>query len=126
MRLLPVELADVGDPAGESDGGSPLAPPSPAAPSNAAGTGSGTGALRTYSNHPPARPDDTHAARIAASPTRGFWRTSREGVVGWRTPSSWTVATPTVRRKRESHLVRESERRKKRTEKRAAVRSLSW
>lgn len=32
----------------------------------------GAGAFKIYSNHPPARPDETHAARIANKPSRGF------------------------------------------------------
>jgi len=64
LRLLAAELADRGDPNGEPGEGESL-------PSTSAG-GGGAGALRTYSNQPPARPDDTHAARMAARPTRGF------------------------------------------------------
>ena len=40
--------------------------------------------------------------------------------------SSWTIATPRVRRKSEIHFDRETGVRKKRIEKIAVVRSFSW
>lgn len=85
------------------------------------------GDFRTHSNHPPARPLEMQAARIAARPTRGSWLCvsavleEEEGE-----ESSWTMATPAVRRKSENHLVRVRERWKKRREKSAVVRSLSY
>lgn len=92
------------------------------------GAGLGEGDFRTYSNHPPAKPLETHAARIAAKPslrscTCGCFG-ALEGEVG--VESSWTIATPAVRRKSENHLVLESDRRKKSREKRAVVSSLSY
>lgn len=88
--------------------------------------GGAEGDLRTCSNQPPARPEEMHAARMARRPILGSWGVEEVEGGGWRTPSSWTVATPMVRRKSESHFVRLRERWKKMTEKRAAVRSLSW
>lgn len=82
------------------------------------------GDLRTYSNQPPARPEEMQAAKMAASPRRGFWSEDVEDGVG-ETPSSWTVATPTVRSRSENHFVRERDRLKKSRLNMAVVSSLS-
>lgn len=89
--------------------------------------GGGLDDLRTYSNHPPASPLETHAARIAAKPTRGSCLCVVEEVIGAEgVESSWTIATPAVRRNRANHFVRESDRRKNSNEKSAVVSSLSY
>lgn len=94
----------------------------------AAGVGADEeGLLRTHSNHAPASPLLKQAARIAAKPLvgsceRDTWRVG-EGLGS--DDSSWTMATPVVRRMREIHFWTERERRKKRMEKMAVVRSLS-
>lgn len=50
--------------------------------------GVGVGDLRTYSNQAPARPDETHAARIAARPILGFVAPLSEFGGGCRMPSN--------------------------------------
>lgn len=85
------------------------------------------GDLRIHSNHAPANPLDTHAAKMAASPIRGSCcalRTAFGGDDG-DVDSSCTIATPAVRRKRANHFRLERERLKNAREKRAVVRSLS-
>lgn len=130
LLLEVVEVALIGLP-----GGGELKPAWPStgvlcALTLAMGVGAGAaGPLRTYSNQPPASPLEMHAARMAASPTRGSCEPeaeSAEGVEGLRVPESCTVATPMTSRSRLNHLVADRERRKKMTLKRAAVSSLSW
>jgi hypothetical protein len=78
------------------------------------------------------------ARKIARKPFFGSWFASlsfgiddvfEEGGEDTREKeddSSWTIATPRVRRKRENHFLRETRVWKKTMEKRAVVRSLSW
>lgn len=87
------------------------------------GVGGGGGVFKTYSNQPPARPEEMHAAMMAMRPILALPPFGVEGVLV--TPSSWTVATPIVRRKRENHFRGERVRRKNITEKMAAVKSFS-
>lgn len=85
--------------------------------------------FRIYSKYPPANPLVKQAMRIAARPIRvsSLPVPCVIGVVALGPIlSSCTMATPAARRKSANHLTTESDREKKRTEKRAEDSSLSW
>lgn len=91
---------------------------------------SSEGRFRTHSNHAPASPLLMHAAKMAANPFLGSCAAASRRCDLLRPPdvsvvSSWTIATPTVRRTSENHLADESECLKNRIENMAVVRSLS-